>query len=171
MKNLLLILASVIILTSCKTQKVIEKHYRDSVHTENTVTKYRDTTIYVKLPSQIVVVKDTVTIFRDGKPYTSSILTAQTDYAMAFSQIIQGKLNLRIENKEGINIFIKNAIKESINELYTSVKDNKQSEKIVIEYKMRWYQKILFWIGLISFIFVAALIVLKFSLKNSRLWD
>jgi len=163
MKNLLLILASVIILTACKTPKVIEKHYRDSIHTSNTVIKYRDTVINVQLPPQIKIVHDTVIIYKDGKPWTSNILKAETDFAMAFAQIILGKLTLRIENKEQVSIYLKNAIKETIKELTTSVKNDNQTEKIVVEYQMRWWQKIFFWIGFICVIIAIVFVIfLKF---------
>lgn len=163
MKNLLLILASVIILTSCKIPKVIEKHYRDSVHTSNTVIQYRDTTITVQLPPQIQIVHDTVIIYKDGKPWTSNILKAETDFAQAFAQIILGKLTLRIENKEQVSIYLKNAIKETIKELTTSVKNDNQTEKILVEYQMRWWQKIFFWIGFICVIIAIVFVIfLKF---------
>ena len=163
MKNLLLILASVIILTACKTPKVIEKHYRDSVHTSNTVIQYRDTVINVQLPPQIKIVHDTVVIYKDGKPWTSNILKAETDFAQAFAQIILGKLTLRIENKEQVSIYLKNAIKETIKELTISVKNDNQAEKIVVEYQMRWWQKIFFWIGFICVIIAIVFVIfLKF---------
>ena len=163
MKNLLLILASVIILTACKTPKVIEKHYRDSIHTSNTVIQYRDTVINVQLPPQIKIVHDTVVIFKDGKPWTSNILKAETDFAQTFAQIILGKLTLRIENKEQVSIYLKNAIKETIKELTTSVKNDNQTEKIVVEYQMKWWQKIFFWIGIICVIIAIIFVIfLKF---------
>lgn len=163
MKNLLLILASVIILTACKTPKVIEKHYRDSIHTSNTVIQYRDTVINVQLPPQIKIVHDTIVIYKDGKPWTSNILKAETDFAQAFAQIILGKLTLRIENKEQVSIYLKNAIKETIKELTTSVKNDNQTEKIVVEYQMRWWQKIFFWIGFICVIIAIVFVIfLKF---------
>lgn len=167
MKNLLLILASVIILTACKTPKVIEKHYRDSVHTSNTVIQYRDTVIKVQLPPQIKIIHDTVVIYKDGKPWTSNILKAETDFAQAFAQIILGKLTLRIENKEQVSIYLKNAIKETIKELTTSVKNDNKTEKIIEVYKLHWWQSILCWIGGICFfiaiLFAALFIILKYK--------
>jgi hypothetical protein len=164
MKNLILIFASVIILTSCKTQKVIEKHFRDSIHTENTVTKYRDSLVKVYLPSQVKIVHDTVIIYVNGKPYTSNIITAQTDYAQAFAQIILGKLTLKIENKNQVQFLLKNAIRETLTEIFTSSINSNQKETIKIEYKMYLVQKIFFWIGLLAFILtIAFFLVLKFK--------
>ena len=172
-KTIKILLLSVIILTlltECKTQKVIEKHYRDSVHTEKSEIKYRDTTIYIKFPAQTKIVHDTVIIYVNGKPYTSNIVTAQTDFAQAFAQIILGKLTLKIENKGTVEIYLKNAIKESVKELFNSSYTNNQSEKIVVEYRMNWFQKIFFWVGLISVLIVTLFFILRQLFKNKPLW-
>lgn len=165
MKNLIkLFTLSVIILTlltQCKTPKVIEKHYRDSVHTSNTVTKYRDSLIKVYLPSQTKIVHDTVIIHVNGKPYTSNIITAQTDFAQAFAQIILGKLTLRIENKNQVQFLLKNAIRETLTEIFNSSINSSQKETVKIEYKMYLFQKIFFWIGLIAVILVILYFVSK----------
>lgn len=172
-KTIKFLTLSVIILTlftQCETQKVIEKHFRDSVHTEKSEIKYRDTTIYVQLPAQTQFIHDTVIIYVNGKPYTSNIVTAQTDFAVAFAQIISGKLTLKIENKGTVEIYLKNAIRETVKELFNSSYTNNQTKEIVTEYRMNFFEKIFFYIGLISVLIVALFFILRQLFKNKPLW-
>ena len=115
MKNIIYLLLVVILFTACKQQKVIiERYYtKDSTSTKTKETIYRDTNIMVNLPKQEITVIDTNIYYNSiSQPVTSQKLTVETDYAKAYSQIIQGRLQLQIENKDSAKIYIKNAIKE-----------------------------------------------------------
>ena len=95
-------------------------------------------------------------------------MTVETDYAKAYSQIIQGRLQLNIENKDSAKIYIKNAIKEvfesDIKNIVEKYTEKKQVEIVVN--KLTFWQKIIQFIGYVGFIIlilILAYFVLKFK--------
>ena len=173
MKNIIYMLLVVIIFTACKPQKVIiERYYsKDSTSTKTTETIYRDTNIMVNLPEQEITIIDTNIYYNSiSQPVTSQKLTVETDYAKAYSQIIKGKLQLQIENKDSAKIYIKNAIKEVFeSEIKSLIEKSKEQSQIEITVnKLTFWQKIIQVLGyilLIVIIFSIAYLVLKIKSK------
>ena len=158
-----------ILFTACKPQKVIiERYYtKDSTSTKTKETIYRDTNITVNLPKQEIIVIDTNIYYNSiSQPVTSQKLTVETDYAKAYSQIIQGRLQLQIENKDSAKIYIKNAIKEVFeNEIKNIVEKYSEKKEVeIIINKLTFWQKIIQFIGYIGFI-ILILILVYFLLK------
>lgn len=169
MKNIIYLVLVVIIFTACKPQKVIiERYYtKDSTSTKTKETIYRDTNITVNLPKQEITVIDTNIYYNSiSQPVTSQKLTAETDYAKAYSQIIQGRLQLQIENKDSAKIYIKNAIKEVFKSEIKNIveKYSEKKEVEVVVNKLTFWQKIIQFIGYIGFI-ILILILVYFLLK------
>ena len=171
MKNIIYLLLVVIVFTACKPQNVIVERYytKDSTSTKTKETIYRDTNITVNLPKQNITVIDTNIYYNSiSVPVTSQKLTVETDYAKAYSQIIQGRLQLHIENKDSAKIYIKNAIKEvfesEIKNIVEKYTEKKQVEIVVN--KLTFWQKIIQFIGYVGFIIlilILAYFVLKFK--------
>jgi ABC-type enterochelin transport system substrate-binding protein len=92
-----------IILSSCATAKKCTKRFppqtitivKDSIHTE---IQYRDTTVYIKLPVEKVVIFDTV-FLKNGVIQFKEI-KAQTNYATARAWIGQNRINLELTDKD-----------------------------------------------------------------------
>ena len=173
MKNIIYLLLVVILFTACKPQKVIVERYytKDSTSTKTKETIYRDTNITVNLPKQEITVIDTNIYYNSiSQPVTSQKLTAETDYAKAYSQIIQGRLQLQIENKDSAKIYIKNAIKEVFESEIKNIVE-KYSEKKQVEVttnELTWWQKFIQFLGyilLIVIIFSVVYLLLKIKSK------
>lgn len=171
MKNIIYMFLVVIIFTACKPQKVIiERYYtKDSTATKTKETIYRDTNITVNLPKQEVVIIDTNIYYNSiSVPVTSQKLTVETDYAKAYSQIIQGRLQLQIENKDSAKIYIKNAIKEVFeSEIKSLIEKSKEETKEIVNYLTFWQKviQVLGYILLIVIIFAMTYLVLKIKSK------
>lgn len=171
MKNIILMLSVLVVFAACKPSKVIVERYytKDSVRVEKTEVKYRDTNITVNLPKQEITVIDTNIIVNENKPYTSNVISAETDYAKAFSQVIQGRLRLTIENKDSAKIYIKNAVKEVLTEIIEKQNETSKEVNTKIEYvnKLTFWQKVVYWFGIAFMIilFIVVIVVIKKLLK------
>jgi len=118
MKTISLILL-VFIITSCASQKRCYTKFPPQIKTEYSVkdsTVYRDTTIYVKLPSDTVNKTDTIFITESGGELSFSLDTLKTasNYATAYTWITPTlKRHLTIQDKDTtLLIRLDNAIKE-----------------------------------------------------------
>ena len=167
MKTSILFLFVLTILSSCTTQrKCLRKYppqtstvivYRDSIHTE---IKYRDTTIFVKIPGQTITDTVFVPVNSPGPSYVPDTARAENTYSIAKAWLDWPKIRLNLFQKpQTIEILLKNAIKER--DTYRELYENEKSKEVVNVRYVPKFWKIAGWAGIILTLFLIALIGLK----------
>jgi len=159
---------TIIVLTltaSCVTQKRCNRRFpvspetiiKDSIVYKERIA-YKDTTIFVKLPSDTVYKKDTITIV-NGYVYVAPIY-AESKMASAKAWIRQNKLNLMLADKDTtIEIKLKDALKTA--EFWEfKYKTEKQTIVVKEKYTPRFW-KFTGWLGIILTLVLIAYIYLK----------
>lgn len=179
-QTILMLIIAVLMLFSCSTpleiqdrkcakaQKKYEiKSYRygcpwkisDSVIINNTVSVYRDTTIFVRLPGETVY--DSIKV-----PYALNFSTPvnilETKYALSKAWIENSLLRHTLVQKQSeIPATIAGAIQNTVS---TKERIIKVPYPVVKEVRMplRWFEKLFIWSGVIAWGLLMALVIYKF---------
>lgn len=110
----------------------------------------RDTVVVTKIEKETVVVsvKDTVAV-------------AETRYATARAEIARNKLNLTLRNKSD------STLRVPVKTIITTIRDSiPYPVEVIREKKVRyvaWYDKLIRWVGIPSFLLVLLIIVFKIA--------
>jgi hypothetical protein len=150
MKNIIKIFMLLLIASgwqSCATQKRCNKKYPPQVITSdsvitNTITIYRDTTIYVYLPGDTV--RDTIEVVVKEGIANSRPSIHETDLSWSKAQVVDGRLIHELIQKDSVLArVIDNAIRES-----AIITDRTRIETKIIEKNFvsswQWFQ---IWLG------------------------
>lgn len=141
------ILILLILISGCATEKRCKLKFppqtetiiKDSIRE---VIKYRDTTIYVKLPADTVTTSDTIYIKNGVTVYKE--VKAETKLATARAWIGQNRLNLTLADKDTtIEIKLKDAL---VSKEFWQNKYMTEKQVVTIKYTPKWIN-ILAWIG------------------------
>ena len=167
MKTSILFLFVLTILSSCTTQrKCLRKYppqtstvivYRDSIHTE---VKYRDTTIFVKIPGQTITDTIFVPVNSPGPSYVPDTARAENTYSIAKAWLDWPQIRLNLFQKpQTIEILLKNAIKER--DTYRELYENEKSKEVQIVKETPKFWKITGTIGMGFLLAVLVWLVMK----------
>lgn len=124
---------------------------KDSV-VYTTITKYRDTTIFIHLPAEIVTNTDTVYIGKDGLVNSKKSYLI-TSFAESYAQVVNSRLqHTLIQNDTLLSYTVKDAVRETWEKAEKYYKEQQQTV-IKVKYVPIFY-KIMMWIafGLIALI-------------------
>ena len=124
MKYLLLIL-TVVIFSSCMTQKRCAERFPPQIVKETeTITEivYRDTTVYVQIPADTVKLTDTMYVYLTPEGHQTRLSELHTELSFSTAQVVDGRLRHELFQKETeIERVIRNAIKENSTHTTTTV--------------------------------------------------
>jgi len=168
MKTFTIILV-ILLLTGCVTQKRCERKFPPQViHTDstitNTITIFRDTTIYIYLPGDTVI--DTVKVDVQNGVANSRPSIHETDLAWSMAQIVDNKLIHQLIMKDKtLEMLIKNAIRENATH---SERRIKVKEIVKENYLTRW-QWAQLYLGRISGIFLLLYIGYKMVRRSIKI--
>jgi hypothetical protein len=148
MKNKLIgLVFFALLLSGCVTQKRCDQKFppqlitSDSVIT-NTITIYRDTTIYVYLPGDTVY--DTVHVTIENGIANSRPSIHETDLAWSKAQVVDGRLIHELIQKDSVLArVIENAIRESA----TTTDRNRIKTEIIEKNYVTGWQWFQIWMG------------------------
>ena len=154
MKTIICLILSSLILSSCVTQRRCNRKfppqtstvivYRDSIHTE---VKYRDTTIFVKIPGQTITDTVFVPVNSPGPSYVPDTARAENTYSIAKAWLDWPKIRLNLFQKpQTIEILLKNAIKER--DTYRELYEQEKSKEVQIVKEVPKFWKITGSIGM-----------------------
>ena len=172
MKKIIILIALVSIFTSCITEKQRAKicascpkeTVRDSIYLEKIV--YRDTTIYVKIKGENVVVFDT--IYLNGEQIKVKKVFAENQFSKAFSWIDNDRLYLQLTQKDTTFIFnLKNALIEKdkiIKVLQSETKIVEVNKLTTIQKVHIFLGKILKYLLIIALLFAIFIVLTKFNI-------
>ena len=137
MKQILIFLIILIGLVGCKCLPEI-------ITNTETLVEYKDTTIYIYLPGDTVVLTDSIYVYRDIETglWNSKPSNLKTALASSYCQVVNGmvKHNL-IQNEQQLEFLIKNAIQKHSTHTTTT---NIVKEEVNI---LKWWQKGLMYGG------------------------
>jgi hypothetical protein len=164
MKHLIILTALILTFSSCITQRRCNQKFppQTSTITETiTETVYRDTIIYIQLPPEIITSPgDTVYINKvTGLQYSDrSIL--RTSFALSWAQVVNGVLRHELQQNDTL---ISRAIQDAVKEKSITVETVKEA---VLEINvLKWWQKVLIWVGGLSVLVWLIIIYNKLSPK------
>ena len=169
MKKILLLAIIALFVTSCVTQKKCNQKFppiyiekTDTIHDSIFMKEVSHDTIYSIIVGKDTTKYDTVQVtIREGL-VNSKPITIKGEFADATTQVINSKLNLKLEEKsKELNIVLKDAIKEKL--LYKYYYE-KSKTKQVIEKKVK-VGKFYVWYFYISLIVLLGIL----GWKNRRL--
>lgn len=161
LKYIILSVIVLIMLSGCVTQRNCNRKFPPQEKIERiteTVTIYRDTTVYVYLKPDTIRQTDTVmvTVDRETGLTNSRRSLLETDLAWTWAQVVGGQLRHELYmNETEIQQTIANAVKEqSTTETITEVKIHEVNV-------LKWWQKFLMWAGVVSIFFVTLHLILS----------
>ena len=171
MKNLTLILFAFFLLSSCTTAKKCyrkfppqtstETIYRDSIRE---VIKYRDTTLYIKIPGETITNTVFVPVASPGQNYIPDTARAENKYAIGKAWLDWPKIKLTlIQKPQTLEFQLKNAIKEA--NVYRQLYEKEKSKEVVQVRYVPKFVKIIAWWGVIAFLALVAYLALKIRSK------
>lgn len=128
-KIILLTITLIFLLPSCITRKACERKFPSIEHDSisfvtNTVTVYRDTTVYIKLPGDTVY---------ESIPIGEGVSVLKTPFAKSYAWVKDGRLEHRVEQEDTVINRIFNGairIKEKSEKLKTKVENNKNANHL-----------------------------------------
>ena len=146
MKNLILLLALILLASSCVTQRRCNRKFPPEVKTitnTETVIQYRDTVVYVTIPGDTVTAPgDTVYVDRVTGLANSEASVLHTSFARSWAQVVGGVLQHELVQKDSIwKAYLQNAIREK------STHTETVSETVREVNRLKWWQKVLMWTG------------------------
>lgn len=170
MKNILLIFF-VVIFSSCTTQRrclikfppqsSTETIYKDSIHE---VIKYRDTTVYVKIPGETITNTVYVPVNSPGQNYIPDTARAENKYAIAKAWLDWPKIRLNLFQKpQTLEFDLKNAITER-NTFKMLYEKEKSKEVVQVRYVPKFVKILALW-GVLSLLILIAYLALKIRLR------
>ena len=161
-RKVLIIFSWLLIVTSCTTQqKCLEKYPPQVREITKTVTVYRDTTIFVRIPGDTVHRIDTVWIDRHGF-VQSDVSILYTRFAESRAWIKNSKLFHKLtQNEDTVSKVLQGAIR-------TEVQYVDRVSTVEVPRALTWWQTTQIWAGRLLLMCVAVLIglvVARFVLK------
>lgn len=161
----ILIILSVLIFSSCVTEKrcsrkfppKTETIYRDSI-VEREITVFVDTIIYVELPAKEII--NTVYV---PTPilFKSDTVFAVGDYSSAKAWVSNQRLRLKLNEGAKIKVDLERAIRETT---FWKEKYRNKKQTITVEVNvLKYWQKALMFIGVIAIIFLAFKLYFRFK--------
>jgi len=168
MKKLLLLIFTVILLSSCVTQKACDRKFptTPSIITKDSIV-YRDSIVEKIIKVPVIIKGDTV--YKDTTIYidkltglvNSNVITTSTDFSIASAWVSNSKLNLKLIQKDTL-FSLEAKAKEAYywREKYNSLS---KTEVKVEKYVPRVY-KIFMVIAIISIVSVILWIIDKFKI-------
>jgi hypothetical protein len=170
MKNLILALLILLTGASCVTQKRCHQKFPPEIKViTNTVIQYKDTVIYVKIPGDTVIQKDTIKVFIDKETgiISSSPSWLFSSYSKSMAQVVNGLLkHSHFQDEKELEFIIKDAIqKHSTHTTETIVQEVEVN-------KLKWWQKVYIWFGklfIVVLIGVGVFLALKYLIKFPRI--
>ncbi len=162
MKNLILLLALILLASSCVTQKRCNRKFPPTVTTiTNTITEtiLRDTIVYVTLPADTVFSPgDTVYIDIETGLATSKKSELETEYAKSWAQVVNGILLHELIQKDAE---VEQRIKDAIREHSTHT----VSETTIV--KKKPVRGVIWWTGLVAIIAVVSYVAIRIILVKA----
>lgn len=164
-KSLFLLVIVTFLLTSCVTQKrcyekfppVTETIIKDSIITRDSIVE-KIVEVPVEIKADTVLINDTVFIDKKTKLPNSKPVYAETDFAKATAQVVNGNLNLTLIQKDTLfNLQV--TARESY---FWKEKYFKERSKVVQKIKViPKYYSIMSMIGLVSVVLLIAYTIFK----------
>lgn len=135
---------------------------KDSV-VYTTITKYRDTTIFIKIPSEIIFNTDTVYIGKDGLVNSrKSYLT--TSFAESYAQVVNSRLqHTLIQNDTLVSYTVKDAVRETWEKAEKYYKEQQQTV-VSVKYVPVFY-KVMMWIAFGLIVLIVGNLLIKIFIK------
>ncbi len=165
MKPLILFTIAILTLSSCVTQRACNGRFppvEREITIRETVTIYRDTTVYIHLPAEVVTLTDTVTVYiREGLPESERSELHGT-YAWTWAQVKRGRLLHELHQKDtAIVRTIDRAIREATTTETTTIEIIREVNVLT---GWQWFQ---IWAGRLM-LFGLAVILFLFLLDKRR---
>ena len=176
MKNLLILLVSIVLLSSCVTQRKCMDKFppppNDTITNTKIVETIRDTTIIVEIPADTVYKMEPIKIGPDGIVNHPKI-RLDTKHAWAEAWVENNVLKMKLYQKESeIEATIQGAIREYVENNTTTI-----VEYVYVPVEFTWWETLYLTIGKITFIVLSTLtgasigfFLLKLKFPGLKLW-
>ena len=153
MKTLILIAALALLLTGCVTQDRCLRKFPPEIKevtkiVTETVTITRDTTIYVRLPAEVVVQTDTVLVDTETGLITSKLSRLETSLAWSTAQIRNSRLHHELQQ---VDTTIEHRLQDAIREVDRLEKElTEKVTTIEVPRRLNWWQRLRMTIGTLA---------------------
>lgn len=177
MKNLLILLVSIVLLSSCVTQRRCMEKFppppNDTIINTKIVETIRDTTITITIPGETTVDTTEVIVERETGIVNMPMRRLDTKHAYATIEIRNGQVYFLLHQKESeIETTIQDAIREYVENNTTTI-----IEYVYVPVEFTWWETLYLNIGKITFIVLSTLtgasigfFLLKLKFPGLKLW-